>query len=561
MSSVNGLRLLARRWYNQPGRGVPPLCHQVPFGYPADAVGGQGMGLVRRARRPRTGLVIYPMLLAVLPVLSLYAANRTEVPWRDLLRPAGIVLVLSAGMYAVLQRLLRNPHKAGLITAGFFLWWFGWGHLVRLLWPWPSLIMQYTASLATAWILCLAGGIWLVVRSRRPFAGLGRGLNCAALALVGWQVATIGLYAWQTRDLPGAPAPTLAAAPVRPAGSPPSIYHLILDGYARQDVLERVYHYDNRPFLDYLRSRGFFVAGRARANYCQTRLSITSMLACGYLQPAAQAPPLSDDQDDDRQSGPPRRLSFVERQLERQHYRLASLEWRRFPQGPRSSQRTMLPINALEDRLLAMMLLPRTYLPGVSLSRHARSTLQILERLPAEAEGSQPVFVRAHVLCPHPPFVLPPGWGPQALPYGIADASMAGYTTRQYIRLYTRQLTYLNERVQDCLDRLLARAGPNSIIILQADHGPGCHLDFEDPAKTLMKERFGILLAVRLPPGQRPPLGDEMTPVNLYRLLLGHYFGLHLPLLPDESYYSTWSRPLKLLRVTDEVRSERWPDF
>src|SRR5262249_36053736 len=39
---------------------------------------------------------------------------------------------------------------------------------------------------------------------------------------------------------------------------------------------------DNNPFLDWLRHQGFYVAGRSTSNYCQTALSLSSSLNCGY---------------------------------------------------------------------------------------------------------------------------------------------------------------------------------------------------------------------------------------------------------------------------------------
>ena len=54
-------------------------------------------------------------------------------------------------------------------------------------------------------------------------------------------------------------------------------------GYARGDVLKKWYGYDNQPFLDHLAARKFFIASKAKSNYCQTGLSLSSTLNMGYL--------------------------------------------------------------------------------------------------------------------------------------------------------------------------------------------------------------------------------------------------------------------------------------
>jgi hypothetical protein len=54
----------------------------------------------------------------------------------------------------------------------------------------------------------------------------------------------------------------------------PDIYYIVLDAYGRQDVLADLYNLDNRPFLDYLEGKGFYVASESHSNYMQTVFSI-----------------------------------------------------------------------------------------------------------------------------------------------------------------------------------------------------------------------------------------------------------------------------------------------
>src|SRR3970282_1068515 len=68
-----------------------------------------------------------------------------------------------------------------------------------------------------------------------------------------------------------------------PRGDSPDIYYIILDGYARDDILRKFYQLDNRDFLDRLGELGFYVAGCAQSNYAQTQLSLASSLNFAYL--------------------------------------------------------------------------------------------------------------------------------------------------------------------------------------------------------------------------------------------------------------------------------------
>ena len=67
------------------------------------------------------------------------------------------------------------------------------------------------------------------------------------------------------------------------AGRRPDIYYIILDGYARSDVMSKLFGFDNEPFLKRLEQKGFYVARRSTANYCQTPLSLSSSLNAVYL--------------------------------------------------------------------------------------------------------------------------------------------------------------------------------------------------------------------------------------------------------------------------------------
>jgi hypothetical protein len=57
------------------------------------------------------------------------------------------------------------------------------------------------------------------------------------------------------------------------------------------------------------------------------------------------------------------------------------------------------------------------------------------------------------------------------------------------------------------------------------------------------------LSAYRVPESVRSELYDEITPVNSLRSLFRGMFGMELPRLADDSHYSTWSEPMRFVRV------------
>lgn len=85
-------------------------------------------------RKPTAALedtpVFHPLLLAMCPILGLYAYNVDNVPWTILIRPLVAAVVVAEIVLLVLRLCLRDKHKAGIVTSALLLaliW--GWGLL------------------------------------------------------------------------------------------------------------------------------------------------------------------------------------------------------------------------------------------------------------------------------------------------------------------------------------------------------------------------------------------------------------------------------------------------
>ena len=186
---------------------------------------------------------------------------------------------------------------------------------------------------------------------------------------------------------------------------------------------------------------------------------------------------------------------------------------------------------------------------------HAERVLYAFRHLPGTTRLKPPIFVYAHILCPHPPFVFDR--------HGrvIASERMLGPMRRrgsrdplaEQIAQYVEQTEFVNRRVQATVDALLARSKWPTVIIVQSDHGPSSRTDWENVARTDVGERMAVLIACRLPGAGDFRLDGGISSVNLFRIVLDRYFGANLDPLPNESYYSTPRHPYHFIRVTDEV--------
>jgi len=140
-----------------------------------------------------------------------------------------------------------------------------------------------------------------------------------------------------------------------------------------------------------------------------------------------------------------------------------------------------------------------------------RNNLFALEKLATIPRLPGKKFIYAHIFPTHVPFVF------------NADGSLRA-SGEEDAQGYLQSVQYTNTRILDIIKTILRDSREPPVIILQADHG-----------FVTTPDRVRILNAFFFPgaPGLHP---NGVTPVNTFRLIFSHYFGLDYPLLPDHSY-------------------------
>ena len=492
--------------------------------------------------------VIHPFCFAVFPILALfvYNARTISIPIGEMALPSGLSLAGTLVLFFSFRFLIRNGDKAGVLVSLFLFWFFSFGHVMGILNPWTALILGETILYGT--MIMIAIGFLLVIRSRKNFAGLTRLLNIVSLALIainlisGVQVLTLGRNSQFKRNI-NIPTKT---------GPSPNVYFIVLDGYARADVLSELYEYDNTPFVRYLEQKGFYVASRSYSNYCQTYLSLAATLNLSYLNEIADQ--WGSQSNDRRPLVQMIRHSRVIQLLKSQGYSLISFEsgysgtgirdsdfYFHFTRSPSEFQNVL--INTTPLPLLVKLL------PHISpYTIHRNRILGAFRRLSNFSFKKTPFFILAHIMAPHPPFVFGEG-GEEVDPPGfylIRDGSYLHGTEevsiQSYIRSYRDQLSVVNEMIKITIDGILATS-PAPIIILQSDHGPRALTDMENPTATYNKEVMAILNAVYLPGGDYHDFYPDISPINSFIILMNRILGTNMNLLEDKSYFSTWGHP------------------
>lgn len=306
----------------------------------------------------------------------------------------------------------------------------------------------------------------------------------------------------------------------------PNVYFIILDMYARQDVLKDELGIDNSEFLNGMEARGFLVDRQSFSNYPTTPLTLSTAFNTDFYS-------FTKDYSVDLILGHSPVVTF----FKEKGYQFIFVD---------SGGNSQISCSGFEDHcfgsgnvdddmalLLQMTPLWRIIRSG-SFYRYfeALYLLTDLEQSIAEVSNHlertrQPSFVFAHILSPHEParftsscellFTTNPGLG--------------SATPEQY----GNDLPCLNEQVLRSIDLILETDKSDPIILIQSDHGIRGEFGASNDNLLGLKN----LMTFLLPDSCRSLHYPGMTPVNNFRLVISCLTGN--PFEPVEDRLLIWS--------------------
>jgi hypothetical protein len=489
-------------------------------------------------------LVLHPMFLAVFPVAALYSVNVTLVSPSEIVVPTAIAI----GFALIL-----------LTISGLIGEWSGAHNLLMAIWG----------------IIFVLGTFW-VIRTHRDLQNLTKILNIGTAVLVAIPLFNIVFH--ETRaavrnveTVEHIASDTLA---VGDAETLPDIYYIILDRYPREDTLEDVFNYDNSEFLEYLTDKGFYIASKSTSNYLKTRSSLASSLNMKYIDYLTED--LGEDYTDLEPIFALLHDYEVWHLLKSQGYEFihfGSWWWQTYRNDNADENftfKSQIPgLGILREMPefydipeFSMLLLRTTLLYHAYVKLNFmeddrmmqwRRVLYKFEKLAEIPERTGPTYVFAHILVPHHPYVFD------------SDGS---YITKEVNEgrsrevNFTNQVTFVNGKLMELIDKLVSESEIPPIIILQADEGPfpeGTDKDkygWEEASEEQLKEKMRILNAYHFPGVDTGVLYPSITPVNSFRVLFNLYFDADFELLPDRNYVFYKEQPYNFLEVTDILQSD-----
>ena len=235
----------------------------------------------------------HPILFTAYPILVLYVHNYDQVVRNAFARSLVFSLLGISLIMAVTWLILRNVHKAALISSGIAILFFSYGHFYSAFREvgTAGLMLSRHRYLMPIWIAMLVLWTYFVVRKMGSAEKITSGFNLVAIFLVILPIfqltARVLGSSITTRELVEDANDLTVSRDDYLEGELPDIYYIIMDGYGRSDVLDELYNVNNAEFIDRLESQGFFVAEDGFSNFAQTSLSMASSLNMTYLDDIA----------------------------------------------------------------------------------------------------------------------------------------------------------------------------------------------------------------------------------------------------------------------------------
>ena len=528
--------------------------------------------------KPRKVLAVpvYPFLVALIPAVNLYARNYVALGADDMVRPVVFSLLLAV-LAVTVSRIIGGSARRGAMLGGVLvLSVMAYGFAYFLVNEFAGTEVSAQAFLAAWLILTAVVYVSLLVffrHMRGSLQDITIVLNVFSLVIILAAIVPVILAepTGRTGELTGEAAAGLDHEwLVSGNGNPdlthkPDVYFLALDAYARGDVLQSRFSYDNSRFLSWLEAEGFFVADKSHANYPWTHLSLASTFNSEYLDTLVPtfidfiAPPegsirflffkgiLANDFV---------KVSRVPRFFAELGYRIVSNDTgfsmsavSKVSSGPGFLDAPSQFEEVLIGQTLVQPLMPAlrklSALKDLDLSDYDRVT-GALEALESAAGEPGPKFVFHHIVSPHEPFCFDEN-GARLEPHPLYDSSqlikdkveMPGYED-WFTESYPANVAGLNIHLKQSLQAIMETTGGNAVIIVQSDHGSHAGFNPDSVAATDIPERFGILNAIYLPPGvPRDGLAPGMSSINTFRVVLNNLFGMEMPLLEDRAFFSS----------------------
>ena len=414
------------------------------------------------------------LLISVFPIVFLYGNNAGEASIRDALRPLLILTASGIALYLLFFFCVKNPAKASLIASAAMLIFSNFAFLEKgIKWIAPS--TRYWHAAAVAIVLVIYAAYFVVLYLSDSLSKDISKVVCLVFAILGIMNIAMGIPKLITKmNEEEVPPAQILEEQATASDDMPNIYWYIFDEYAGFRQLQEYYDFDNKELSDFLIENHFNISHDSHNESIMTSTILTNVACLDYVVDNTWS---EAEKEKERQNG----KLFT---LLREHgYEIDIAEqiafFRKEPfegQGSGGSGAMTASGENLEQLCMQNTILHPLFRLNTSAEmdkvNKLVSYLSDSEKIP-----QKPTFRIGYLNMPHAPFIVDKMGRP------INATQYYNWKDDQY---YLEQLQYttklLKQMVQNVLDN-----DPDSIIIVQSDHGARASTDME-----LFMEKFPL---------------------------------------------------------------------
>ena len=496
---------------------------------------------------------LHPFLLTFFPVFLIFTGNITLLDFNHLILPTLFVLIPTIVLFIFLTFFFKNTNKSGLMVSLTVLLFFSYGHIFR---ESNKFLDLSNASfdithwiLFTPFLLIIILGFLYCIKTTRKLNNVTSILNIISITLIIFLAIPLITYDFNPQyNFQDDISISTEFILLDNLDKYPDIYYIILDEYAGEEILNNSFNYNNNNFINFLDSNGFHILKQTTSNYPYSFLSISSALNMNYVNFFSEEVGI-ESQD--------RRLAYklfhdnrVMQLFESNGYSTVNFNsgW-----GPTTAIKMADQNMCTQEHyfssemligLLSNSMLNPIYVDLLLPVDRERVLCIFSELSELQFKTEKPLFVLAHIMLPHGPYV----WGPDGEHKKINTLNKSEVEDNK--QGYIDQLTFTNKMIQEVIEKIVENDKRSEIIIIQSDHGASIPMDWENPTEQMQYERLSNINYIMLPDVNDNLLEDTLTPVNVFRVLLNNYFNTNFELLENRVYYSEYDKPFNFTEIT-----------
>ena len=515
---------------------------------------------------------IHPFLVAIFPVLIIYSQNIGRVEIEQLFLPIILAIGLAFGLYYFFKLIIKNENKSAIIVTLILIILFSYGHIYYLLndVTLDEFDLGKNRYLIPVFGLVLSISIFFTIKTKKILNNETSIVNVISIVFVLVAIVNVSLVATEISSCDKCAIQELFYERIDFSSyfephefstseneKLPDVYYLILDEYARSDALLEYHEFNNNEIINFLESKGFHVAKNNFANYPMSVQSIPATMNLQYINFLAD-----EIGSEVRNYKPLNEKDYglyannqVIKNFKEMGYKIVTFNTFALHLHENSLADLTVchrNIHFLDNRLVDT--LARTTMFGYFIERWSEDEMRQVTLCAFENFGTagnvfdKPVFVWAHIMTPHPPWIFGPNGeeitpGKPLLITDNPEFRDSGWEPKIQ---YVQQVQFANKKTISIVEEILEKDS-HSIIIIQGDHGTAWDIrsnEWVEPSKEDVYQRLRNFDAIYFPDEEkRENLDNKRTLINTFRTIFNAYYGSDYELLENKAYWSYNAKP------------------